>query len=138
VIKPIEIRLHLSRLLVSTLAVAYLLALGIAWGLKLDLTMQLGLSAIILINAAWSFRRLLNPDIVALKVNVKDGFFVLDRGGDWRPASVQGSSFVAPYLTLLHLKLHAERRLRYLVIMPDAVATEDFRKLRVWLKWRES
>ena len=58
------------------------------------------------------------------------------RTGAWHEAALLGSSFVAPYLTVLNLKPAGGRLVKHLVILPDAVNTEDFRRLRVWLKWR--
>jgi toxin CptA len=138
VIKPLQIPLPPSRLLVAILVAAHLLALGIPWVLRVDWTMHLGFSAIVAMSAVLSLRRLLNNEVVALRVNVKGEFSVLVKSGEWLPASIQGSSFVAPYMTILHLRLNGKPRRYYVVLMPDAVPADDFRKLRVWLKWRDS
>ncbi len=58
------------------------------------------------------------------------------RSGARHEASLLGSSFVAPYLTVLGLKLADSRLARHVVILPDSVDVECFRKLRVLLKWR--
>lgn len=136
--QPIEISLRASRLLAMILAVAHLLALAISWMLTLHWTMRLGLSAMVAISAALTLRRLLNADIDAIRVNVKGEFSARDGGGEWLDAAVLGDSFVAPYLTLLHLKLHDKPGRRYVILVPDAVAADEFRRLRVWLKWRDS
>jgi len=34
------------------------------------------------------------------------------------------------------LKPAGSRLAKHLVILPDAIDAEDFRRLRVWLKWR--
>jgi len=56
--------------------------------------------------------------------------------GVWHEAVLLGSSFVAPHLTVLNLKPAGGRLAKHLVILPDAIDAEDFRRLRVWLKWR--
>lgn len=136
-IKPIEISLHRSRLLAVVLAAAHLLALAISWMVPLHWTMRLGLSAMVVISAALTLRRLLNPDVEAVRVNSKGELSVRGHDGEWLAAAVLGSSFVAPYLTLLHLKLDDRPGRRYVLLVPDAVAADEFRRLRVWLKWRQ-
>jgi toxin CptA len=135
-IKPIEIPLRASRRLVMILAVAHLLALAISWTVPLHWTMRAGLSAMVASSAVLTYRRLRNADIDAIRVNIKGEFSVRSSGGEWLAASVLGSSFVAPYLTLLHLELEDRPGRRYVLLLPDALAADDFRRLRVWLKWR--
>lgn len=57
------------------------------------------------------------------------------KNGEYHDALLLGSSFVAPYLTVLNLR-PAGRLARHAVILPDNVDAEAFRKLRVLLKWR--
>lgn len=53
-----------------------------------------------------------------------------------------GSSFVAPYLTVLELKPLGFQKLwqrfspRSVVILPDGIDKEEFRQLRVLLRWK--
>jgi len=58
------------------------------------------------------------------------------RSGTRHEASLLGSSFVAPYLTVLNLRPSNGLLTRHVVILPDAVDAERFRKLRVLLRWR--
>lgn len=58
------------------------------------------------------------------------------RTGEWHDAALLGSSFVSPNLTVLNLKPVNGRLVKHLAVLPDAVSAEDFRRLRVWLKWR--
>lgn len=58
------------------------------------------------------------------------------RDGTVHEAELLGSSFVAPYLTVLNLKPVGSILARHAVIVPDNVDAEAFRKLRVLLKWR--
>jgi toxin CptA len=55
---------------------------------------------------------------------------------DWTEAKLLDSSFVAPYLTVLNLRISGARFARQVVILPDAVDSEMFRKLRVLLRWK--
>jgi toxin CptA len=62
--------------------------------------------------------------------------------GDVIKCMLLGSSFVAPYLAVLELKPLGVRRLwqrfrtRSVVILPDGIDVEEFRQLRVLLRWR--
>ncbi len=48
--------------------------------------------------------------------------------------TVHPNSLVLSFLVVL---LYRERgRMRSMVLMPDSVAAEDFRQLRLWLRWR--
>ena len=112
---------------------AHLLALMLLWGLPLNGLLKLGLS--VLLFASWFVlrKRLAQTHIVALRVNIKGEFSVQQRGGEWLVASVLVSSFVMPWLTILQLKIADKRE--YLVLLPDALDADDFRRLRVWLRW---
>lgn len=57
------------------------------------------------------------------------------RSGAIREAALLGSSFIAPWLTVLNLKTVDSPLARHVVIVPDAVDSGIFRKLRVRLKW---
>jgi toxin CptA len=54
-------------------------------------------------------------------------------GGAWRPVSVRSESVVLPWLCVLHLVLD-DGQARTLVILPDGMPADDFRRLRVWLR----
>lgn len=58
------------------------------------------------------------------------------RDGTVRAAELLGSSFVAPYLTVLNLQPADSLLVRHALMLPDNVDAETFRKLRVALKWR--
>ncbi|HWT28123.1 MAG TPA: protein YgfX [Methylophilaceae bacterium] len=68
----------------------------------------------------------------------------LDSKGAWQLEYADGSvhavtilptSFVAPYLTILHCRLAGRWSSQSVVILPDAVDAEAYRRLRVWLRW---
>lgn len=95
----------------------------------------------ILLGSAWrSLRRdglrTLPHSLVALRIDADCRCEFQTRTGTWHEAALLGSSFVAPYLAVLNLKPAGGRLVKPMVILPDAVNAEDFRRLRVWLKWR--
>ena len=62
--------------------------------------------------------------------------------GDRIACALLGSSFVTPYLTVLELKplggkkLLQRLRARSVVILPDGIDADEFRRLRVLLRWK--
>lgn len=95
----------------------------------------------VLLGSAWhTLRRdgfrTLRHSLIALRLDADGRCEFQTRTGAWCEAVLLGSSFVAPHLTVLNLKPADGRMVKHLVILPDAVDTEDFRRLRVWLKWR--
>lgn len=74
--------------------------------------------------------------IVALEISDDCKLTTRDLNGVWRDAVLQPSSFVTPYLTILNLRHTEERFIRSVVILPDRIQPDVFRRLRVWLRWR--
>lgn len=56
----------------------------------------------------------------------------LQSGQEWVAARVDSSSRVTPVMAWL--LLHVEGRRQRIVVMPDALPDEDFRRLRIWLR----
>ena len=82
-----------------------------------------------------ALRRL--PDSVTTLQARKDGSYRLTlRNGESPACRLLGSSFVTPWLTIVNVELAEERSTRHVVIVPDAVSAGDFRRLRVWLRWK--
>lgn len=50
--------------------------------------------------------------------------------------TIKGDTFVAPYLTVLSLRTSYSFFSRCIVIFPDGIDNDTFRKLRVWLRWK--
>lgn len=74
--------------------------------------------------------------VVALQVHPDCRCALQTRSGAWLEANLLPSSFVAPYLTVLNLRVEGHRFPGYVTIFPDAVDGDDFRRLRVWLRWK--
>lgn len=111
------------------LSAMHLLAAASVWVLPWPVAM--GLTTLILLSFVWCWR---HQQVYALQINVKGELFV-QHGDEWREAEVLSSSLVLPYLTVLNLKLSNGRKPFHVVLLPDSVDAENFRRLRVWLKW---
>jgi len=54
---------------------------------------------------------------------------------EWRTGIVRPGSFVAPWLTIIRWRAPTHRFDRTLLILPDMLPEDDFRRLRVLLRW---
>ena len=62
-------------------------------------------------------------------------FNIQDRRGHWFECRALGSAYVSQFLTVLNLQSLENEMVKRVVILPDMVDPEDFRALRVWLRW---
>ena len=60
---------------------------------------------------------------------------VLDGAGAWRAGAIADGCFVAPWLTIVRWRPAGAWIDRTIVVLPDMVSAEDFRRLRVLLRW---
>lgn len=154
--KPIQLNfkssIQLSALIVGVSfgACCILIPLTLFWQIKLLL------SLVILGSASYAVccdgLLLLPWSCVALSVNVKNQLQLIRKDGKVLDVVVQENSVVTPYLTVLNCKLSNSdqlddmqwmtRRLLQLnltqlsvTILPDALDSESYRQLRVWLRW---
>lgn len=129
-----------SRLLAGVLAGMHAFAAALFWLAPLPHWLAVLLMPVFLGSAWHTLRRdgfrTWRHSLIALRLDADGRCEFQTRAGAWREAALLGSSFVAPYLTVLNLKPAGDRLAKHLVILPDAVDAEDFRRLRVWLKWR--
>jgi len=140
-VKPVEITLRASRLLAACLIVLHAvvlvltLVMPLLWESVLPRpALVLALTASLAYHLAQHALRRLPGSVTGLNLAL-DGAFAIRRGGDWLPAEVLGSSFVHPHLTVLSLRLEGRRFATHVVLVPDALDAEAFRRLRVWLRW---
>ena len=72
---------------------------------------------------------------VAFRLETQDEIVLVLRNGRHLAGRVSSDSLVTPYLVILNVVLKEPRRRRSLLISPDAMGVESFRRLRVALKW---
>jgi toxin CptA len=139
VVAPFIIALRPSRNLAWLLGLAHLAAAGAVAVLELPLWLAIALVLSLAAHGVTQVARLAllrgADSVVAVEAGRASGVPFRQRDGAWHEGRLVGSSYVAPGLTVLNLKLAGARRLRHVVILPDAVDAEDFRRLRVWLRW---
>lgn len=75
------------------------------------------------------------PRIVGLRLAARDRLECLLADGDRAAATVLADSTVFSRLIVLRLRVGEEARVSSLVLLPDQMPAEQFRVLRLWLRW---
>jgi hypothetical protein len=133
---PMTIALRSSRSLLLLQAVAHLVALGLLWPLVIPLPFK-GLLAAAIVASAWRmFHRARKPAVAALHLGKGGTLEVETAFGTRLPASILPQTTVLPGLIVLLLKNAG--RTTALSLLVDAMAADDHRQLRLWLKWQVS
>lgn len=142
-----------SRRLGIVLGFAHFAAIVLVWPLMLPLSVKLTGSTLLVISLVfylWRYALLRSPDSVSsLEVTDEMVCTLNTCDGGQITCALLGSSFVAPYLTVLDLKpLKTDRTdksprglsryfSRSVIILPDGINPEEFRQLRVLLRWKQ-
>ncbi len=136
----LKVRLRPSWILAAILAAAHGAAIVIIALVSMALWLQLIAIAALAASLIYEIRHtvlLRAPDaVVALEIASDDALSIQTRGGDWIRCEVLGSTYVTYLLVILNLKDLEHGRVKRAVILPDSIDAEDFRKLRVWLRWK--
>ncbi len=130
---PGHIDLLPSRMLLALLVAAHLLAATLAG----SLVRPWWAAAVVLLAVAGSLAyecwRVLTPRIDALGIGANGESMV--RQGEWVAVDVSGDSLVTPLLSVLRIKRPGQRFAQGLLLLPDMLDEQQYRQLRVWLKW---
>jgi toxin CptA len=138
---PVKLRITIgpSRILATVLAVAHSAALAVMLIVTLPAWARLLMAAAIIASGAWSILRAAlqrsRSAIVELEAGEGGRISCRTRDGRWREGQVLASSFVSPWLTVLNLRVAGAARATHLLILPDNLEKEAFRRLRVLLRW---
>jgi toxin CptA len=139
-VPPLKIELKASRMLTAVLAFAHITVAALLLASGLEAVLAAPLMALLLAGGWRSIRhsaRLMSSScIVALEVTSDSRLSARMRNGRWMACEVLGTTFVASRLTLLNLRERGSNTVRHVVVAPDGIDDDDFRKLRVWLRWR--
>ena len=129
---PIAIGLHRSilfsvlQVLIHAVAAGCLVALPWPWLLR-------GLAVLLLCGSLGYALR--PPRIIGLRLAARDRLECLLADGDRAAATVLADSTVFSRLIVLRLRVGEEARVSSLVLLPDQMPAEQFRVLRLWLRW---
>lgn len=131
---PVTLRLRPSRQLALALLTAHLLAL-VTIGIIPIAVWARAIMFLLVGMSLWHMTRKLYGDerIVRLSLETQ-GIMAFTRFNEkTTTATVLRQSTVTPWLSVILLKL--AERLEAVVIMPDSLSKQDYRCLRLWLRW---
>lgn len=135
-----EITLRPSRILTAILVLAHGAAIAMVVLAGMPLWLESIAIAALAASLVFDVRQtalLRAPDaVIALEITPDDKFSIQTRRGGWIECEVLGSTYVISFLTILNLKGIESGRNKRAVILTDSLDAEDFRKLRVWLRWK--
>ena len=128
-----------SRSLAALMGTAHSIAALSLIPLDLALTVKLMIAGVIVVSFAHSvWRRALlrgGQAIVAIEVLDREHARVQLRDGRICDARVLATTYVTAFLTVVNLHVSGCRRARHVLIVPDNMHSEEFRKMRVLLRW---
>lgn len=135
---PLAVALKPSRIHAAILLIAHAMSAILIVILPLPLGFKLLGTAIIVIACLYYMRRyaLLNTQSSVRELRMlSDGKLEIFRT-DWKSAELTGEQFVHPWFTIIRCRTETDRWPISIVILRDMLDTEQFRMLRVRLKWR--
>ena len=129
---PVFIGLRRSRIFVVAICVMHAMAAGAFLALSWPWIWRV----VPLVALAVSLWRVLLPcRVVALRLD-QDGNLACDlRDGTRLPATLLPDSTVFSWLVVLRLRLDGERKALSLPLFQDHMSGDEFRTLRLWLRW---
>lgn len=135
---PLAIALKPSRILAAILLIAHVVSAVLILILPLPIGLKLLGIAVIVAACFYYVRRyaLLN-----IKSAVRDLRLLSDGKleifcSEWQSAELVGEQFVHPLLTIIRCRTETDRWPVSIVVLSDMLDAEQFRMLRVRLKWR--
>jgi hypothetical protein len=137
---PMDLNLRRSWQLAAALAALHGLALLSLVPVTIPLWAKLLLSFVILASLVHGLRRhalRLSPRaVLALRLHADGKLELRRRDGVGVAGSVSPQSCIFPGLVVLLVTGEDERRPTALTLLPDALAKDELRQLRSWLRWK--
>ena len=133
------LRLQPSCRLAAVLIAAHAAVAGLLWLLPLPAWALSGMALLLTANAVHAVAhhalRRGRRAVAALEFSDREQVHVGWRDGSWRTGRILGTSTVGATLTVLNIALAGRRLPLHVVVPGDSLAADDFRRLRVWLRW---
>ncbi|WP_374326464.1 protein YgfX [Azonexus sp.] len=133
---PIIIGLHRSSLLLGVFLAVAMAAMAAVWLLPLAPVWRAAFAALLalLLQRIWGSLRA-SPSRLRLE---RDGSVsvALTASDDFRPACCLPGATVHPWLCVFRLREAASGARHVVLVTSDSMAADEFRRLRVFLRWR--
>jgi toxin CptA len=132
-VASLSVSLKPSRRLLLIQTLAHLLAAGAV----LAANLPAWLSAVLLLLVGASLARMRRPHpVMSLLLGGDGAIQIVGVGGTATDGTVHPHTVVLSFLVLLLYR--SEGRLRSLTLLGDSLTEDDFRQLRLWLRWRST
>lgn len=129
---PVCIELQRSHFLTLLLVLFHTLATGSVIALPFDWLLR----SVLLLVIGWSLWYSLRPSrILGLRISERDGLDARLADGNRVALTALSDSTVFTRLIVLRLRIGEEKRVSGLALLPDQMSAEQFRWLRLWLRW---
>lgn len=129
---PVSIELQRSPLLTLLLVLFHTLAAGSVIALPWDWLLR----SVFLLVIGWSlWHSLHQPRIHGLRISGRDGLDGRLADGNRVALTARPDSTVFTRLIVLRLHIGEEKQVSSLALLPDQMSAEQFRWLRLWLRW---
>jgi len=132
-------KLRPSRIYILLLSILSLTALAALWLLPLPASRLLALTLIVV---CWSgYALFLESNLrmgracVAFRLEEQEEVVLVLRNGRHLSGRILSDSLVTPYIAILNISLNDQRRVRSLLVLPDAMGADSYRRLRIALRW---
>jgi len=129
-----------SRQLLGILVMAHGLALAMVLLVALPPGAKAAAAALVSLSAYYYARRealrVASDAIIALHLGAARACTLETVEGACWEGDVLNTSFVSARLAIVNVRLAEKRTVRHVVVLSDTLAMEDFRRLRVLLRWR--
>jgi len=132
---PIIIGLHRSRFPDGALIVTTLLVMVITMALPYSAIIRLVIALLIVVVGYVAWRKL-KPTVSGIRLERSGLIFVSEAGSmNFLEAELLPGATVHPWLTVVRLSALNGKKCA-LVVVADSMKIDDFRRLRVFLRWR--
>lgn len=122
------------------LIMAHCAVIPLAWLLSVAFSFKCAITLMVMISLYYYLRQdaLLDFPCSVVSFTLTDGknCVLKMRNGSEKECIVLGTSYVSAYLTVLILQPVRYWNLRSVIILPDSVDAEEFRRLRILLRWK--
>lgn len=129
---PVSIELQHSHFLTLLLVLFHTLAVGSVIALPCDWLLRCVLLLLVACSLWYSLRP---PRILGLRISGRDGLDACLADGNRVAIMALPDSTVFTQLIVLRLRIGDEKRVSSLALLPDQMSAEQFRWLRLWLRW---
>jgi toxin CptA len=130
-----------SMMLASALGVTHLAAAGLLWLAPLPVLGKAAFTFVIAVSLIYFMARnaLLHAPHSIIALEIKDGvdISIQTRTGEWIECDLFGAGYVSPRLTIVNFRPRGSWVARHVILLPDNVDPRDFRRLRMWLRWKQ-